>query len=654
MQKKNKAVLWIKYQFDNLMSKGTLAPLLLLLVVSIVAVMVLSCIILMTNSIPIDETGVLGVKNPKDANIFEVMYMTLLRMLDPGVISNDPINYKFIPFMLISTFMGLFVISILIAVVNSGVINKINDLRKGKSFVYERNHIVILGWSFQVFPVISELIISNLSKHKPVISILADKDKVFMEDEIKSKVGNTFNTKIVCRTGNPIDIHDLSIINLNEAKSIIIIAPDSKDPDSNVIKTILAITNNPHRKPAPDRYHIVAEIRDPRNVVIAEIAGKDEVQLVVFDYLISRITAQTCRQPGLSVVFTELLDFSGDEIYFEEEPKLYGKSFVEAMYAYDTSTIIGMRKKDGEIVLKPDFETIIREGDKIITISESQEKIALSKITNYNIDNTAIKPFAYKTVGMPESTLIIGWNRRAPLIINELDNYVAKGSKITIITDSHGVEYDLESQCNELKNQELEFRRGDTSNRKILDSIQIETYNHVIVLSQAGLEDVQATDARTLSTLLHLRDIADKKGHTYSIVSEMLDDRNRELAEVTNTDDFIVSVKIDSLMLSQIAENKELRMIFEDLFTAGGTAIYIKPASDFVEIGKPVNFYTVMESARQKGHIAIGMKIQSPENRYSSDIKLAHGVIVNPQKHKEFFFSKDDSIIILADEKDFN
>lgn len=650
---KRRPILWIRYQFDNLMSKGTLAPLTLLLIASFFAVMALSGVILMTNSIPSDNGELLGLSNPNDANILEVMYMTALRMLDPGVISNDPINFRFIPFMLVSTFMGLFIISVLIAVVNSGVMNKISELRKGKSFVYEKDHIVILGWSYQVFPVIEELIISNLSKHKPVISILADKDKVFMEDEIKSKIDNTFNTKIVCRTGNPIDIHDLSIINLNEAKSIIIIAPDTKDPDSNVIKTILAITNNPHRKPEPEKYHIVAEIRDPRNVVIAEIAGKDEVHLVVFDHLISRITAQTCRQPGLSVVFTELLDFSGDEIYFQDEPKLYGKTFIEAMYSYDTSTLIGIRKSDGELLLKPQFDTIIKNGDKVITISESQEKIILSKITNYNIDHSAIKPVAFKTVSMPEHTLIIGWNRRAPLIINELDNYVAKGSTITILADAAGAEFELDSQCADLVNQKLEYRKGDTTNRKILDSLQIDKYDHVIVLSQSGLEDIQATDAKTLSTLLHLRDIADKKGHHYSIVSEMLDDRNRELAEVTNTDDFIVSVKIDSLMLSQIAENKELKLIFEDIFSAGGTAIYIRPASDFVEIGKPVNFYTVMESARQKGHIALGMKIQSPENRYSSDIKLAHGVIVNPQKYKEFIFTKHDSIIILADEKDF-
>lgn len=653
MSKKNFS-LWLRYQFDNLMSKGMAAPLALLVVASFFAVMLISLLLILTNSLPVNDGDVLGLSNPQNSNIFEVMYMTSLRMLDPGVMSNDPLDVRFIPFMLASTFLGLVIISVLIAFVNSSVVSKISELRKGKSFVFEKEHTVILGWSYQVFPIIQELVISNLSKNRPVIAILAPQDKVMMEDEIRSKVGDTFNTKIVCRTGNPIDIHDLEIINLNEAKSIIIIAPDTKEPDSNVIKTILAITNSPQRKAEPGKYHIVAEIRDPRNIIIAELAGKDEVQLVVFDHLISRITAQTCRQPGLSVVFTELLDFSGDEIYFHYEPKLVGKTFSEAMYSYNNSTIIGLRTADGNITLKPDFNLILSENDKVIAISESQETVVLSKITSFNIDNTAIKPIAYKTVMLPERTLIIGWNRRAPLIINELDAYVSKKSHVTVLTDVAGADYELETQCSNLQNQTLEYKKGDTTSRKMLDSINISDFNHIIVLSQTGSEDIQTTDARTLSTLLHLRDIADKNGHHYSIVSEMLDDRNRELAEVTNTDDFIVSVKIDSLMLSQIAENKELKLVFEDIFTSGGTAIYIRPAADFIELGKPVNFYTVLESARQKGQIAIGMKIQSAGNRYSEDIKLAHGVIVNPDKNKEFIFSRADSIIVLADETDFN
>ncbi len=646
---KSKIVKLIRYNFDNLMSKGTIAPLILLVVSSFLFLLVLSIVIMYFNGIP--STHINGLDNSNNPNIFDTLYVTFLRMLDPGVVSADTGEKRFSFFMIIATLFGLVMVSTLIAIINNGVISKIKNLRKGKSFVVESNHTVILGWSFQVFPVISELIIANENQKKGCIVILADKDKVEMEDEIKTKVGNFKNTKIVCRTGNPIDIHDLGIINLNEARSIIIIAPDSDDPDSNVIKTILAITNNPNRKPQPEKYHIVAEIRDPKNIVIAEIAGKDEVQLVVFDYLISRITAQTCRQPGLSVVFTELLDFSGDEIYFQGEPRLAGKTFVESMFSYETSTIIGVRKKDGTILLKPNFDLILESDDKLIAISEDDDTIKMSGILDYKIDSKAIQDIPIHDEKRPESSLIIGWNRRASLIINELDKYVAAGSKITVVAENIEAEKELSITCGNLNNQTVTFWFGDTTNRRILDDLNVKTFDHIIVLSNTDMTDVQATDARTLRTLLHLRDIADREGHDFSIVSEMLDDRNRELAEVTNTDDFIVSVKLDSLMLSQISENKELKLIFEELFSAGGKSIYICPAEQYIELNKAVNFYTVMESARKQGQIAIGVKLQSLFPKYETDQMLAHGVIVNPIKSRNIFFTDGDKIIILADDE---
>lgn len=644
----HKFIKWVKYNFDNLMSKGTSAPLFLLLGGSFIFLIILSGLLLITGILT-PEIVANGKVNG-DVNFFDAIYITLLRMLDPGVVSGDPIIWPFLTFMLVATLGGMLLFSVLIAIVNSGVINKLTDLRKGKSFVLETNHTIILGWSFQVFPIVNELVIANENLKRASIAILAEKDKIQMEDEISSKVKNLKTTKVVCRTGSPIDLMDLEILNIHEARSIIIIAPETKDPDSIVIKTILAITNNPNRRP-DTKYHIVAEIRDPRNVAIAEIAGRDEVQLVIFDYLISRITAQTCRQPGLSVVFNELLDFSGDEIYFQEVPELVGKTFIEAMFSFEDSILIGIRKKNSEILLKPAHDTKIESGDILIAISEDDDTIKLSGKKEFNINTDAIRKNPEYVDPSPETTLIIGWNRRAHLIINELDNYVHPGSRITVIAENVSAENDLSLHCADLKNQTVTFWFGDTTNRRILDDLNIETYDHIIVLSQTENSNIQASDARTLSTLLHLRDIADTRGHQFSIVSEMLDDRNRELAEITHTDDFIVSVKLDSLMLSQISENAELKRIFEDLFSAGGPSIYIKPAEYYVELGRAVNFYTIMESARQQGHLAIGIKLKNNDTSFKKSEMLAHGVVVNPNKSREIFFSKGDKIIILSEDE---
>jgi hypothetical protein len=58
----------------------------------------------------------------------------------------------------------------------------------------------------------------------------------------------------------------------------------------------------------------VAELRNPHNLEAARLAGGPETQFILADEVIARITAQTCRQSGLSVVLSELLSFQGNEI----------------------------------------------------------------------------------------------------------------------------------------------------------------------------------------------------------------------------------------------------------------------------------------------------------------------------------------------------
>ena len=158
--------------------------------------------------------------------------------------------------------------------------------------------------------------------------------------------------------------------------------------------------------------------------------------------------------------------------------------------------------------------------------------------------------------------------------------------------------------------------------------------------------DIQEADAKTLICLLHLRDIANKTNKNLSIVSEMLDNKNRALAEVTKADDYIVSDRIISLMLSQLSEKKELKKVFDILFEAEGSEIYLKPVTDYVRTGDPMNFYTVLESAAQKKQVAIGYRIHANAN----DASKAYGVVINPKKSDMIRFTSEDKIVVLAED----
>ncbi|MBI4671757.1 MAG: NAD-binding protein [Chloroflexi bacterium] len=622
----------LRYAFDNTMSKGAIALIAWLALISVVFILVMAAIITIS--------GVANAPEPDAGapDFVEIAWRSLMRTMDAGTMGGDTGTPGYLLGMFVVTLGGVFIISTLIGVLTSGIEAKLEELRKGRSFVVEQNHTLILGWTPQIFTIISELVAANANQKNSCIVILADKDKIEMEDELHARAPNTGRTRVVCRTGSPLDPTDLEIVNPYAARSIIVLAPEVDEPDTHVIKTILAITNHPKRKPA--KYHIVAEIRDPKNLEVAKMVGRDEAQIVLVGDLISRITVQTCRQSGLSVIYTELLNFGGDEIYFKPEPALVGKTFGAALLAYQDSAVMGVQAADGTVRLNPPMDTPLRAGDKIIAISADDDTIKLSGQTKLDIDEDAMQP-KESAAPAPERTLILGWNHRGPSILRELDHYVAAGSQTVVVANVP----DLPQELDAAKNQTVTFQQNETTDRKVLDALDVASYNHIIVLSYSDLLDEQQADAQTLITLLHLRDLSERTGKELSIVSEMLDVRNRELAEVTRADDFIVSDQLISLMLSQVSENKHLNAVFADLFDPEGAEIYLKPASDYVKPGASVNFYTLVEAARRRGEVAIGYRLK----RDARDAAKAYGVVVNPEKSKKVEFSTGDKIIVIAE-----
>lgn len=625
----------LRYSFENTLSKGPIAIIGWLAVLSILIVVIAGLVIALF-AIPFDpeETEKIG--------FVEASWRSLMRTLDAGNMADDS-GWALRIVTLSVTAGGIFIISTFIGTLTSGIEGKLDELRKGRSKVLETKHTLILGWSPKIFTIISELLIANESKRKPRIVIMADKDKVEMEDEIRSKYPDTKNTKIICRTGSPLDLDDLEVASPHDAKSIIILSPEETgNPDTYVIKSILAITNNPNRK--KEKYHIIAELRDEKNVEAAQLVGGDEAALVLSSDLIARVTAQTCRQSGLSIVYTELMDFDGAEIYFHDDAGLVGKSYRQVISLYEESTVMGLMQQTGKILLNPAMDYKLIKGDQVIAISEDDSTLVLAKQNPPAPDNAVIS-IGERTKSGKERTLILGWNEKGGSIISELDKYVAPGSDILVVTEDDSSEDEIKSLIPKLTRQKVEYRKANITASATINSLNVPDFDHIILLCY-GHMDVQEADAQVLISLLHLRNLAETSGKQFSIVSEMRDIRNRALAEIAKADDFIVSDKLISLLLSQISENKHLEKVFNDLFQDEGSEIYLKPVKDYVITGKPMNFYTVMEAAAQRNETAIGYKIAS----LSNDSSKAYGVNCNPKKSESLTFSENDKIIVLAED----
>ena len=614
----------LRYWFDGIMSRGLPALIGLLGLVTIAFVAIVSLVVVIVKAFPPDD----------ELGFWETAWGSLMRTLDAGTMGGDE-GTGFRIAMLVVTIGGVVVVASLISIISGAFDARIEELRKGHSRVLESDHTLILGWSEKVFPICSELCIANESRGKAAIVILAPGDKVEMEDELRSKVTARGKTKIIVRSGDPMDLTHLEVANPHAARSVIVLAPpDVPDPDAVVIKTTLALTNNPAR--SSGKYHIVGEIRDPANLEAAHLVGRGEAEWVLTEDVISRITVQTSRQSGLSVVYTELLDFDGDEIYFASEPALVGRTYFDTQLAYEDSCVMGM-VAGGKVLINPPADTVYNAGDELILIAEDDSTIKLGAGPGQP-DLSAIRVTPPRPP-QPEHALVLGYNTNLHTMLTELDQYVAPGSTVTVVADVRS------PWMPTFTNLAVEFVRGDSTARAVLEAANPTRFDHVIVLAyDAG--DAQRSDAKTLITLLHLREMADQAGTSMSVVSEMLDDRNRALAEVTQADDFIVSDKLISLMLTQISENEQITDVFNTLFSAAGSEIYLRPAEDYVAMGVEVDFYTVLAAARQREETAIGYRVAA----HAHDADHQYGVVVNPRKSERRAFAPGDTLIVLAED----
>jgi K+/H+ antiporter YhaU regulatory subunit KhtT len=527
----------IKYAFDNLMSKGTLAMVALLGALSAVIVLVAATIISLFEIQPTGE---------EPLGFIEGFWLSMMRTLDPGTMGGDA-GWSFRIIAFIVTIGGIFIISTLIGVLNNGIESHLDKLREGKSFVIEKNHTLILGWSSKIFTIISELQIANENVKKPRIVILANREKVEMESEIRSAFPKLKQLKIICRSGAPDNLTDINMVNPNNAKSIIVLNDDNAASDSIIIKTILAIVNNPHRRQEP--YHILTEIKDESNLEIVNMIGKDEVEVILTDDIIGRIIIQTSRQSGLSMVYQELMDFDGDEIYFSQIKELTGQRYGDSLMQFKESSVIGiLNGENQQVLINPSMDYVIQAADEIIAITKDDDTLIPSLNSKFKIKEHLICDFE-EEVKSAEKMLILGWNQRAIILLREINEYVVEGSIVDIYAHFE-VSSEIKSQVKaEYTKLTINFYEKDTTSREVLQSIQIFQYDSIQVLCYREELETQEADANTLITLLHLRRISEEQEQEIKIVSEMLDVKNRDLAEITKADDFIVSDKILNKMM---------------------------------------------------------------------------------------------------------
>lgn len=181
-----------------------------------------------------------------------------------------------------------------------------------------------------------------------------------------------------------------------------------------------------------------------------------------------------------------------------------------------------------------------------------------------------------------------------------------------------------------------------------------------------------STDGRTLATFLLVTDVREEQllhaaqaaGDTHikskkevkddgreRIISEILDATNtKSLLAQLECSGYVLSNRIVSDLVAQVAENPEMRDVLQILMRPGGSTFYLQPITDYVMVKKegPLTFWDVALRASDRDEIAVGYK--SVRDTYMAfDQGTAEFTMTNPtDKRKPRTWEEGDMLVTIG------
>ena len=617
----------IRYLFDHLYSKGFWVLLFGLLLVMAAIVLLMTMLIFVFHAADGEGFG-------------RIAWISTARIFDPGDLENDTIGLKGIS-MLMMTVFGLFVLGTIVGIINKTMTEQLIKIQKGKTQVVEKNHVVILGWNELAINIVNELYKGREGRSKLIVAIMANQDKVEMEDQIRQRLGKHKGMRVVCRTGNLLQAIDLRLMNIPKARAVLVLPYNNEDSNMACVKTLLSLKNI--MPEPPDNQNIVVSFTKKHSTNIAN-SIYNGLNAIDMSEVIGKIIAHSSVQPGLSHVYKELLNYEGCEFYYTNEfSSLAGKRFGALLGYFESSTLVGILTQDQHTLLNPDMNRKFEEGEQLLFIAESQGSIAMSADISDRVDRDAI--VFHHTEISTQNILVIGWNWRSKWVIEELDLFVPTKTNIDLYTDPSPDTQKAVLKCiNKCKYLNIKHEETDITAPEFLHGISYGKYDHIILLSCCGTANNNHVDAKSMMVILQLKDLQSVNDHDRNIIIELEDGRNKDLIQPYYIDDIVVSNHYSALLMTQLCGRPQLLSMYKELFSTEGSEIYIKPARDYVKLGVEVDFYTVTQSARDRAEVAIGYKVANK----ALNSQEKYTIKVNPNKAEPICFGDTDSVIVLA------
>ena len=504
-------------------------------------------------------------------NFFSAFGSALTWMISPNSINTligktesiaDNIQIIILAVLVIAIEMILFSGAI-IATLNAAVKGFIDKKIQAKGKIILSNHFVILNWNSKVPDMIYNLL---CKKYKGSVLILSNKDKDYVTTEIESVISANSERKektkinLIIKEGNPLLHGSLEDISIDKASNIVIMSREDMTvgDDDNItnydlysLKIMLALGNfdiNP-------KCNIVVETDanstkkkiENLSQTIKTLQNKSIIP-VSFNRKIGQIIAQTVISPELANIYLKLLSYEGSEFY--------------SISPVDIDSFLDKHNNAIPII----------KYNKLFVLAEDEDDITKTRTKKLG------SPRILKTKETQEiedfTVFVIGENKKTKHIIQNLNlASVSIGSHFKV----------------------MDYHKNEIE--KLIEDIKkTEGIKKVLVISDDTVSS-DSYDANVFVTLIALQNAFPNR-ESLSYITELLDSRNLHSVKDFNIKNAIISNRMMSLLLTQLALNADSKSFYEGLLTIdtedGGTYfdIKIEKVKNMLDINQNLSFPT--------------------------------------------------------------
>jgi hypothetical protein len=358
---------------------------------------------------------------------------------------------------------------------------------------------------------------------------------------------------------------------------------------------------------------------------------------------------QTSRCSGLAVVYSEMLGFAGNEMYFRRVGRP-GLAFDQAGFHLPDGVPLGVRRPDGSIVLNPPAGTALAPEDDLVILASDDSAIDIGPAPVATPRDLPLP--TTRLEGRPERILVLGWNPKAPTVIEQFGAYAAPGSMLGVVIrqPSEDVRIEFERLKRNVGGLRLQLVDSDPMRSENLLAVRPFEFDQIVILSQGGGEaDAERVDSETIIVLLLLRSILDDHPDRPRprIITEVMDSENQDLVARAGVNDFIISNRLVSMIFAQVSEQRDIKRVYDDLFRSEGSEVYVKPVSAyFPRLPVEATFADLMLLARKRGEVCLGVRLAAA----AGDPSANHGVTLNPDKNGRWSLADGDALVVLAED----